>query len=76
MDNSKIIDVLSSLYHIEGHRIVFWYDPGSEFTEEIVSLAVDGVTVIQLQQESALSPQGTSEIEDLTGRYLLYAPTP
>lgn len=76
MDTAKISDSLARIYHTEGHRIVFWYDPGSEFAEEIPSLALDGVTVIQLQQESALALKVRLETEDLIGKYLLYTPSP
>ena len=76
MDTNQLTTSLNKIFHTEGHRIVFWYDPGSEFAEEIPSLELEGVTIIQLQQESALALKVRLETKDLTGKYLLYAPTP
>jgi uncharacterized protein (TIGR02687 family) len=74
MDASKITESLSKLFHAEGCRIVFWNDPDQEFLETVAELDLDGVTLINSDNESLLKLKVKLELEDTTGKYLIYSP--
>ena len=76
MDASKISESLSRLFHSEGHRIVFWNDPDQEFLDTFPQFDLEGVTQLNLQDESLLELKVRLETQDTSGKYLLYSPTP
>ena len=76
MDSAKIQEALSKIYDIEEYRIVFWYDPEQEFLETLSMLSIEGVTVVNLLDESLLELKIRLETQDRTGKYLLYSPSP
>ncbi|NVZ09782.1 BREX-1 system phosphatase PglZ type A [Allochromatium humboldtianum] len=75
MSIERIETALRSLFINEGQRIVFWHDPEREFEDALPALNLDDVTLLRLDQEPALAVKVRLGLEDLTGRYLLYAPS-
>jgi hypothetical protein len=73
MDTSRIASTLNEMFY-EHSRIVFWYDPEAEFEEALPELGLKGVSLLRLDEHSALAVKVRLEQEDPTGRYLLYAP--
>ncbi len=63
-------------FHQEGRRVVFWHDPAREFEESLPALvqALDGVSLLRLDEHPALAIKVQLEQDDPSGRYLLYAP--
>ncbi|MBK5938204.1 BREX-1 system phosphatase PglZ type A [Halochromatium roseum] len=74
MDTRRIADALNERFHQDGHRLVFWHDPESEFEETVGDLDLNGVSVLRLDEHPPLEVKARLELEDPTGRYLLYAP--
>lgn len=74
MNLNQLQDGLLKAFNQENHRIVFWYDPAQDFTEELGSLQLDGVQIVNMQGESALGIKLKLELEDTQGKYLLYFP--
>jgi hypothetical protein len=74
MMNAQIGTALRRIYEEEKHRIVFWYDGEREFEDAIADLALDGVTLLRLDQIGAMELKVLLELEDTEGKYLLYAP--
>ncbi|MBF0124377.1 MAG: BREX-1 system phosphatase PglZ type A [Magnetococcales bacterium] len=58
----------------EGHRLVFWQDPGREFEESLVHVIPPGIHLLRLDREPALLVKSWLELEAPTERYLLYQP--
>ncbi|MDB6071094.1 MAG: hypothetical protein JWL81_2265 [Verrucomicrobiales bacterium] len=73
MTSDQITTALAKLYTDGGHRIVLWNDPDQEFTDFARKLALDGVTVVYLEEESALEIKKRLELDDPSGNYLLYS---
>ena len=75
MDTKQVNDALEKLFREE--RIVFWNDPDKEFvdylTEQLFS-PVEGVTVIRLDQTSALQVKLQIERDEPDAKFLVYAP--
>lgn len=65
---------LEQAFILENQRIVFWYDPGQSFTEVLPDLALQDVQTLNMAAESALAVKMRLELEDTTGKYLLYFP--
>ncbi len=76
MDKPQIDTALNRLFHEQGRRIVFWNDPQREFEDSLASLTVPEIKVLRLDREGALAVKIRVEREDMTGRYLIYSPTP
>ncbi|RLA52211.1 MAG: BREX-1 system phosphatase PglZ type A [Gammaproteobacteria bacterium] len=74
MNESQLKEGLLKAFESEGHRLVFWYDPEADFQEEVTGLALPDVQVMNMQSESALATKLKLELEDTTGKYLLYFP--
>jgi uncharacterized protein (TIGR02687 family) len=74
MEAQRIEQYLGRLFRTEGHRIVFWYDPEREFEDTLTALDLSDVSLLRLDEHSALETKVRLEQEDPTGRYLLYAP--
>jgi uncharacterized protein (TIGR02687 family) len=76
MDTQRITDALRERFFQDDHRLVFWHDPEREFEEGLPALiqALDGVSLLRLDEHPALAIKVQLEQEDPLGRYLLYAP--
>jgi hypothetical protein len=74
LDTRRIADALHERFHQDGHRLVFWHDPARAFEDVVGELALDGVSLLRLDEHPALAVKVRLEQEDPTGRYLLYAP--
>ncbi|MFP4533976.1 MAG: BREX-1 system phosphatase PglZ type A [Desulfobacterales bacterium] len=74
MDTKQITEALGDIFDREKHRIVFWYDGEREFEEALPELGMEDVCVLRLDECSPLETKIRLEIEDTSGRYLLYAP--
>ena len=77
MDTQRITDALRERFFQDDHRLVFWHDPEHEFEEGLPALiqALDGVSLLRLDEHPALAIKVQLEQEDPLGRYLLYAPS-
>jgi len=58
----------------EGHRLVWWQDPEQEFADYVAELSLEGVQVVPLGQEPALSLKKTLELDAADQAFLLYEP--
>lgn len=75
MNTEQLRDGLLKAFVDEGQRLVFWYDPTGDFKDEVDTLALPGVQVIHMENESALETKIKLEREDPTGKYLMYFPS-
>jgi uncharacterized protein (TIGR02687 family) len=74
MPKHQLADTLYKIFKDEKQRIVFWYDAELEFEEGLPDLNLDGVKTIRLDEVGSLEIKILLELQDTTGRYLLYAP--
>ena len=74
MNIEKIEQNLQRIFHQEGHRLVFWYEPEQTFVESLPELELDSVQVLDLKDWPSLELKLKLEREDTEGKYLLYAP--
>ena len=74
MNISQLQENLDRLFHQEGHRLVFWYDPEQEFSDSISELEINEVQLLQLGKWGSFELKIKLEREDPEGKYLLYAP--
>ena len=75
MDVTQINAALARVFDEESTRVVFWNDPDGEFIEALPSIALEGVSILQLSQIGSLEAKIRIEQDDADGRYLLYSPT-
>lgn len=75
MNESQLKEGLLKAFESEGHRLVFWYDQEADFQNEVTGLSLPDVQVINMQSESALATKLKLELEDTSGKYLLYFPS-
>ena len=75
MDTKQINDALDRIFNEEGVRVVFWNDPEREFLSALPFLMLDNVNLIRLDDAGALETKIRIELDDPSGRYLLYSPT-
>jgi uncharacterized protein (TIGR02687 family) len=73
MTSDQITTALARLYTENGHRIVFWNDPDREFTDFVAKLSLDGISLVYLDEASAFQVKKRLELDDPTGKYLLYS---
>lgn len=76
MISLQLLESLRRIFEQEGQRIVFWYDADREFEDGLTELNLNGVRVIRLDQIGAMELKVLLELEDLGGKYLIYAPFP
>ena len=74
MPKHQLIETLQKIFLDENYRIVFWYDADREFEEGLSDLKLDGVKVVRLDEVGSLEAKILLEMQDTTGRYILYAP--
>lgn len=73
MDTSQVTKALQKFYQHESSRVVFWNDPDHEFEELLGELSLEGVEIVRLDNESALSIKARILAEPQT-KFLLYSP--
>lgn len=76
MISTKLTDNLLRIFEDEKQRIVFWNDGNKEFEEGIASLNLPGIQIVHLGKTGPLEIKVHLELEDTTGKYLIYAPFP
>jgi len=76
MNVRTITEKIREIFDVEKVRIVFWHDPEAEFAETVSELALDTVTILNINQIGFLELKIRLEIENLTGKFLLYCPSP
>lgn len=74
MNLSQLREGLEQAFCKENHRLVFWYDPEQSFVDELPSLSLVDVQILNMANESALEIKLKLELDDRTGKYLLYFP--
>lgn len=74
MSKHQLTDTLQKIFKDENQRIVFWYDADREFEEGLSELNLEEVKVIRLDETGSLEIKILLELEDTTGKFLLYAP--
>lgn len=74
-DLNQVHTALTRLFNDDGQRIIFWNDPDQEFANSLSSIALNGVTVLRLDEVGSLETKFRLEREDPDGMYLLYSPT-
>ena len=74
MTTPQLSTTLQRIYSEEGCRIVFWYDPDREFEDGLNDLPLDNVTILRPDKISPLEIKVLLELEDTTGKYLIYSP--
>jgi hypothetical protein len=52
-------------------RIVFWHDPDQSFTEELDQLSLDGISIINMGDESHFEVKKRIEFDESTTQFLL-----
>jgi uncharacterized protein (TIGR02687 family) len=55
-------------------RLVFWYDPEESFRENVSQLAIDGVTVLDMSEQSLFATKKRLELDEPLTPFLLYFP--
>ncbi|HLA26487.1 MAG TPA: BREX-1 system phosphatase PglZ type A [Syntrophales bacterium] len=76
MISSQITDRLRRIFTEEGQRLVFWNDGNREFEESLDALALPDVRILRLDKTGPLEVKALLELEDPSGKYLIYAPFP
>ena len=74
MDTKQINDTLNNIFKEKKKRIVFWYDAEQEFEDMLLSIQLNDVTILRLDQHGALELKIKLAAEDTQGKYILYAP--
>ena len=74
MDSKQLSQGLRQAFFSENHRLVFWYDPEQSFPDELSSLDLPSVQVLDMAGESSLSVKLKLELEGRDAKYLLYFP--
>jgi hypothetical protein len=74
MNITQIRDTLNSIFIEKYKRIIFWYDGEKEFEEILPELVLDNATIMRIDKTPALELKIKLELEDIEGRYVLYAP--
>lgn len=57
------------------NRIVFWHDPDRSFHDEILSLSINDVTVLDMSLQSVLEVKKLIELDEPSTSFLLYFPS-
>ena len=74
MDIQKIKDKLDELFEI--NRVVFWNDAEGECEAELHECIPEGISVLRPDTIGQLKTKVTIEIENLSDKFLIYAPFP
>lgn len=74
MNEDQLKEGLLNAFDKERQRLVFWYDPAGDFQEEIATLVLPEVQILNMQDESVFATKLKLEMEDTFSNYLLYFP--
>jgi uncharacterized protein (TIGR02687 family) len=55
-------------------RLVFWYDPEQSFHENLSEIVIDGVTVLDVSDQSVFETKKRIELDQPAEKFLLYFP--
>jgi len=55
-------------------RLVFWYDPEQSFSDEIPSIVIEGVTLLDMSDVSVFETKKRIELDEPANKFLLYFP--
>ncbi|WP_462331373.1 hypothetical protein, partial [Thiohalocapsa halophila] len=64
MDTKRIRDALGEQFADQHRRLVFWHDPARELEDVVGELALDGVSLLRLDEHPALAVKVRLEQED------------
>lgn len=76
MISSQITDRLKHIFADDNQRLVFWNDGNREFEDSLDTLALPGIRILHLDKTGPLEIKALLELEDPSGKYLIYAPFP
>ena len=76
MISPKLTENIRRIFEEENRRIVFWNDADGEFEDALDKLDLPGVSLLHLGKTGPLAAKVLLEIEDTTGKYLVYSPCP
>lgn len=76
MNTKQLMQGLEQAFVAENHRIVLWYDQEQAFVDTVNKLKLPDVQLINMAESSALQVKFQLELEDTSGKYLLYFPQP
>ncbi|OUM19541.1 BREX-1 system phosphatase PglZ type A [Butyricicoccus porcorum] len=70
----QITDKLNSEFSGEVRKLVFWYDEGAEFVDDVDTLDLVNAKVLHLEPDNQFYTKYFLECVDTTTNYLVYAP--
>lgn len=70
----QITDKLNGEFRGDVRKLVFWYDSGAEFAEDIDSIELENAKVLRLERDNQFYIKYFLERVDTTTNYLVYAP--
>lgn len=70
----QITDKLNSEFTGEVRKLVFWYDGGAEFVNDVDALELENAKVLHLEPDNQFYTKYFLECIDTTTNYLVYAP--
>lgn len=70
----QITDKLNSEFVGDVRKLVFWYDAGADFIQDIETVELENAKVLKLEQDNQFYMKYFLEREDTTNHYLIYAP--
>lgn len=70
----QITDKLNSEFTGNVRKLVFWYDAGAEFAEDIDTLELENAKILHLEPDNQFYIKYFLECEDKDTNYLIYAP--
>lgn len=71
---SQIEDKLNAEFAGEARRLIFWYDAGGDFVQDIDSLRLSGAKILHLKEDNQFYIKHFLECVDRQTSYLVYAP--
>ncbi|NCC01266.1 MAG: BREX-1 system phosphatase PglZ type A [Clostridia bacterium] len=74
MNLKQITDKLNSEFTGDVRKLVFWYDAGAEFSEDVDTLELENAKVLHLEADNQFYIKQFLECEDTQTNYLVYAP--
>lgn len=70
----QIADKLNAEFVGETRKLVFWYDAGADFADQISGLELDNAKILMLEPDNQFYTKYFLERVDTTTNYLVYAP--
>ena len=74
MDIKQITEAINRIFIEKKKRIIFWYDGDKEFEEILPEIDLEGVCILRIDECAALDLKIRLEVDDPSGKYVLYAP--